>query len=358
MLGLLALWLGLLAGGYVGGRYYGKYSLRRTDAEDRSRGTYRLLAVVGLVALLVLAFGGLVDATERALAAVHPALAGGVAAPLSWLPTAGGTIAAVLVAYLGVFPFARERRDLEISAVTAVGRLAKYLGAITLFVVVALAPFTALVAASDPSPLWIPLLFVVLAVGCYGWLQYSVRLSQTITAPTPDQRRRLEAAADRAELAATIAGVIPGRETEVAGIYVDGPFWNRRAYATDYAFEILDDEGLTALCARASAADERWLLERRALVVAVLFGLFLTLTVWVSLAVGLVGLAVAGPLLARTLQRAEFAADRRAARAVGTEALASAIEAGTDLADDRSRLHERLAARPSTSRRLERLRDA
>ncbi|AGB30408.1 HtpX protease-like protein [Natrinema pellirubrum DSM 15624] len=358
MLGLLALWFGLLAGGYVGGRYYGKYSLRRTDAEDRSRGTYRLLAVVGLVALLVLAFGGLVDATERALAAVHPALAGGVAAPLSWLPTAGGTIAAVLVAYLGIFPFARERRDLEISAGTAVGRLAKYLGAITLFVVVALAPFTALVAASDPSPLWIPLLFAVLAVGCYAWLQYSVRLSQTITAPTPDQRRRLEAAADRAELAATIAGVIPGRETEVAGIYLDGPFWNRRTYATDYAFGVLDDEELTALCARASAADERWLLERRALVVAVLFGLFLTLAVWLSMAIALVALAVTGPLLARALQRAEFAADRDAARAVGADALERALEAGTDLADNRNRLHERLAARPSTSRRLERLRDA
>ncbi|OAQ51597.1 hypothetical protein HTG_16195 [Natrinema mahii] len=358
MLGLLALWLGLLAVGYGSGRLYGRYSLRRADEDDRSRGTYRLLAVVGLVTLLALAFAGLVDATERAIAAVHPALAVGVAAPLSWLPTAGGTIAAVLVAYLGVFPFARERRDLEISARTAVGRLAKYLGAITLFVVVALAPFTALVAASDPSPLLIPLLFAALTVGCYAWLQYSVRLSQTITAPTPDQRRRLEAAADRADLSAAIGGVMPGRETETAGCYLDGPFWNRRAYVTDYALDALDDEALTALCARATAADDRRLLERRALVVAVLFGLFLTLTVWASLAVGLVGLAVAGPLLGRTLQRAAFAADRRAARAVGTDALASAIEAGTDPTDGRSRVHERLAPRPSTSRRLERLRDA
>lgn len=358
MIAAIVLWLGLLVGGYVGGRLYGRYSLRRAGGDGRSRGTYRLLTVVGVATLLGLAFAGLVDATERALASVHPALTGGLAAPLSWLPTAAGTIAAVLVAYLGVFPSARKRRDVEIDAVTAVGRLAKYLAAIALFVVGALAPFTALIAADDPSPLLIPLLFAVLALGSYAWLQYSVRLSQTVTEPTAEQRRRLEAAADRAELDATVAGVIPGRETEVVGLYLDGPCWNRRAYATDYAVEVLDDEELTALCARAGAADERWLLERRALVVAVLFGLFLTLTVWTSIVVALVALAVAGPLLTRALQRAEFAADRRAARAVGTEGLASAIAAGTDLTDGRNRLHERLAARPSTDRRLERLRDA
>lgn len=355
MIAAAVLWLALLVGGYVSGRFYGRYSLRRAG-DGRSRGTYRLLTVVGFSTLLGLAFAGLVDATERALASVHPALTGGLAAPLSWLPTAAGTIAAVLVAYLGVFPYARERRDLEIDAVTAIGRLAKYLATIALFVVGALAPFTALIAVDDPSPGLIPLLFAVLAVGCYAWLQYSVRLSQTVAEPTPEQRRRLEAAADRAELDATIAGVIPGRETEVVGLYLDGPCWNRRAYATDFAVEVLGDEELTALCARAGAADERRLLERRALVAAGLFGLFLTLTVWTSIAVALVALAVAGPLLARELQRAEFAADRRAAQAVGADALASAIEAGTDLADGRNRLHERLAARPSASRRLERLR--
>ncbi len=356
MITAAALWLGLLVGGYVSGRCYGRYSLRRAGGDGRSRGTYRLLTVVGFATLLGLAFTGLVDATERALASVHPALTGGLAAPLSWLPTAAGTIAAVLVAYLGVFPYARKRRDVEIDAATAVGRLAKYLAAIALFVMGALAPFTALIAASDPSPLLIPLLFAVLVVGCYGWLQYSVRLSQTVAEPTPDQRRRLEAAADRAELDATVAGVIPGRETEVVGLYLDGPLWNRRAHATDYAVEVLDDEALAALCARAGAADELALPERRALVAAGLFGLLPTLTVWASFVVALVALVVVGPLLARALQRAEFTADRRAARAVGADALASAIEAGTDLADGRSRLHERLAARPSASRRLERLR--
>lgn len=357
MITVTVLWLGLLVGGYVSGRFYGRYSLRRAGGDGRSRGTYRLLTVVGFTTLFGLVFAGLVDATERVLASVYPTLTGGLAAPLSWLPTAAGTIAAVLVAYLGVFPYARERRDLEISAVTAVVRLAKYLAAIALFVAGALAPFTALFAASDPSPLLIPLLFAVLVVGAYAWLQYSVRLSQTVTEPTPDQRRRLEAAVDRAELDATIGGVIPGRETEVVGLYLDGPFWNRRAYATDYSFEVLDDEALTALCARAGAADDSRILERRSLVAAGLFGLFLTLTVWASIVVALLGLAVAGPLLTRALQRAEFAADRRAARAVGADALASATEAGTDLADGRSRLHERLAARPSTGRRLERLRN-
>ncbi|QRV13771.1 peptidase [Haloterrigena salifodinae] len=357
MIAVTAFWVCLLAAGYVGGRCYGWYSLRRACDDGRSRGTYRLLAVVGLAAVIGLAFGGLVAATERALASVHPALASGLAAPLAWLPTAAGAIIAVLVAYLGVFPYARERRDLEINATTAVGQLAKYLATIALFVVGALVPFTALVAASDPRPSLIPLLFLVLVLGSYAWLQHSVRLSQTVTEPTPDQRRRLEVAADRADLSAAIVGVIPGRETEIAGLYLDGPFWNRRAYATDYALEVLGDDELAALSARASAADDRRLLERRAVVTAVLFGLFLTLTVWLSFLGAIVALAVAGPLLLRTLQRAEFAADRRAVEAVGADALARAIEAGADTTDDRTRLHERLAAKPSRARRLEQLRE-
>lgn len=359
MIGATALWLGLLGAGYVGGRLYGRYTLRRAgDGDGRSRGTYRLLTVVGFATVVVLTVAGLTEATERALSSVHPALGSGLAAPLVWLPTAVGTIVAVLVAYLGVFPYARKRRDLEISAATAVARLAKYLTAIAILVVGVLAPFTALVGASDPSPLLIPVVFVVLVGGVYAWLQYGVRLSQSVAEPTPDQRRRLEGAADRAGLTAAIGGVIPGSETEVADVYLDGPLWNRRAYVTDYALEALDDEALTALCARAAAADGRWLLERRALGAGVLFGLFLTLTVWTSLAVALVGLAIAGPLLARYLQRHEFAADRRAARAVGADALASALETGADLSDDRGRLQEWLAAGPSRARRLERLRSA
>lgn len=358
MTAVTALWLGLLGAGYVGGRLYGRYSLRRASDDGRSRGTYRLLAVVGIVTLLVLAFAGLVGTTERALASVHPVLAGGVAAPLVWLPTAAGTIVAVLVTYLGVFPYARASRDLEIGAATAVGRLAKYLVAITVFALGAVAPFAALLAPSDPDPWLLPPLLAVLLVGVYVWLQHSVRLSQTITEPTPDQRRRLEAAADRADLSAAIAGVIPGHETGVAGLYLDGPFWNRRVYATDYGLESLGDDELTALCARAGAADELRILERRALVTAALFGLLLTVTVWASMGIALVAIAVATPLLLGVLQRSEFAADRRAARAVGADALASAIDTGTGLSDDRNRLHERLAARPSRARRLERLRDA
>ncbi|WP_254762058.1 peptidase [Natrinema marinum] len=358
MIAATVLWFGLLGMGYVGGRLYGRYTLRRAgDGDGRSRGTYRLLTVVGLVAVAVLTFTGLTDATERALSSVHPALEGGLATPLVWLPTALGTIVAVLVAYLGVFPYARKRRGLEISARTAVARLARYLTAVAILVVGALAMFTALVTASDPSPLLIPLLFVVLTGGVYAWIQYGVRLSQSVTEPTREQRRRLEDAAERTGLTATIGGVIPGRETEVADLYLDGPFWNRRVYATDYALDALDDEEVTALCARSNAADGLWLLERRALVAGVVFGLLLSLTVWTSITVAVAGLAVAGPLLARFLQRSEFAADRRATRAVDADTLASALEAGSDLSDDRGRLHELLAARPSRARRLERLRN-
>ncbi|ELY68528.1 M48 family metalloprotease [Natrinema versiforme] len=359
MIGMLARWLGLLVVGYITGRLYGLFAIRRRETDDPgSRGTYRFLTVVGISALLVLVFSGLIDATETSLSSVHPILSSGLATPLAWAPTAAGTIVTVLVAYLGVFPSARERRGIEISAPTAVARLGKYLVAIAIFCLGMLAPFTALLGTSDPSPLLIPVVFAVLVIGVYAWLQYSIRLTQDISDPTAEQRRRLEAAADRAELPATVAGVFSGRETETAGLYLDGPFWNRQLYATDYAFDVLDDEELAALCARERAADDLRLLERRALVVAALFGLFVTLTVWLSILVALVGLAVSWPLLVWHLQRCEFAADRRGARELGARPLASAYEAQPGLTDSRSRLHERLAATPSTARRLERLRQS
>ncbi|MDF9744732.1 peptidase [Natrinema salsiterrestre] len=358
MIATVAFWLALLVAGHVAGRLYGAYTVRRHgDDGHQSRGTYRLLGIVGCTAIVGLTLSGLVETTEATLSTLHPALSGGLAAPLAWIPTGAGTIVAVLVAYLGVFPYARERRDLEISAATAVGRLAKYLLAIAVLCLGTLAPLVVLLRLPDPSPFLIPILFAVLAVGVSVWIQYNVRLSQRLSEPTGEQRRRLEAAADRANLTATVAGVFPGRETETAGLYVDGPFWNRRAYATDYAVDVLTDDELTALCARLQAAGERRLPERQALILALLFGSFLTATVWLSLWLALAVLVVCWPLCARYLRRYEFAADRRAARSVGVDELAGAYEATDDLADDRGRFHERFAASPSTARRLERLRE-
>ncbi|MBZ6495775.1 peptidase [Natrinema longum] len=358
MIAAVAFWLGLLVVGHLAGRLYGSYTMGRSHGDDhRSRGTYRLLSLVGLTAVVGLTLAGLVDATETALSSIHPALAGRLAAPLAWVPTAIGTIVAVLVTYLGVFPYARERRGLEISAATAVGRLAKYLVAMAVLCLGTIAPLIVLFRLSDPSPFLIPILFAALLVWVYVWSQYSVQLSQKLVEPTADQRRRLEAAADRADLTAPLAGVVPGEETETADLYLGGSFRNRRLYATDHAFDALDDGELTALCTRANAADDLRLLERRALVVSLLFGVVLTLTVWRSMLVALLALAIVWPLLSWHLQRCEFAADRRAAQSVGADDLASAYEATADLADDRGRLHERLASRPSTARRLERLRD-
>ncbi|MFB1063862.1 peptidase [Natrinema sp. H-ect4] len=358
MIAVAALWLGLLGAGYAGARLYGWYTLRRRPDGRRSLGMYRLLAVVGFGTGIVLALSGLLEATENTLSSVHPALGDGTGATLAWLPVLGGAIVATLVAYLGVFPYARERRDLEISAATAVGRLAKYLVAITMLCLGALVPLVALVSASDPSPLLIPLSFVVLIAVVYAWLQYGICLSQTVTETTAEQRQRLENAADRAGLTATIGGVIPAREAEIARPFLDGPFWNRRVYATDYALDALDDEALIALCARADASDELWLLERRSLVLAFLFGLVVTLTVWTSLLIMVGSVAITAPLLLRYYRRFEFAADRRAARSAGAAPFASAIEIGSDLSDDRGRLSELLASQPSRSRRLERLRDS
>ncbi|QCW03212.1 peptidase [Natrinema pallidum] len=353
----VAFWVGLLVVGHVAGRLYGSYTIRRGGDDDhRSRGTYRLLSFVGLTAVVGLTLSGLVDATETTLSSLHPALAGGLAAPLAWVPTGIGTIVAVLVTYLGVFPYARERRDLEISAATAVARLAKYLVAIAVLCLGLIAPLIVLLRLSTPSPLLIPILFAGLLFWVFVWTQYSVQLSQEISEPTADQRRRLEAAADRVDTPIPLAGVIPGEETETAGLYLGGSFRNRRLYATDYTFDALDDDELTALCARAAAADELRLLERRALVVSLLAGLFLTLTIWRSMLVALPVLAIAWPLLSWYLQRCAFAADRRAAQSVGADDLASAYEAIADPAGERGRLHERLASRPSTARRLERLR--
>ncbi|WP_049901655.1 peptidase [Natrinema sp. J7-1] len=352
-----AFWFGLLVVGHAAGRLYGSYTVRRGGDDDRrSRGTYRLLSLIGLTAVVGLTLSGLVGATETALSSLHPALAGGLAAPLAWVPTGIGAIIAVLVTYLGVFPYARERRGLEIAAATAVGRLAKYLVAIAVLCLGLIAPVIVLVRLSDPSPVLIPLLFAVLLFWIAVWTQYSVQLSQEIVEPTTDQRRRLEAAADRADTTIPLAGVIPGEETETAGLYLGGSFRNRRGYATDYTFDALDNDELTALCARVTAADDLRLPERRALVVSLLLGLFLTLTIWRSMTVALLALAIVWPLLSWYLQRCAFAADRRAARAVGADDLASAYEATEDLADDRGRLHERLTPRPSTARRLERLR--
>ncbi|WP_254525265.1 peptidase [Natrinema caseinilyticum] len=338
------------------GRLYGVYSLRRDgDTEHRSRGTYRVLFLVGIGAGIALTRSGLLETTEATLSAVYPTLA--AVTPLVWTPVFAGSIVVVLATYLGIFPYARTRRGLEISAATAVARLAKYLLALTLFVLGVFGLASVLLSASDPHPVLIPVVFVVLTIGVYSWSQYRIRLTQAISEPTDDHRQRLATAADRASLTATIEGVFPGRETEVAGLYLDGPFWNRRVYATDHAFDVLDDDELTALCARLSAADEAKILERQALTVSVAFGLFVTLSVWVSFLLALAGVVLAWLLLTRHLQRVEFAADRRAARAAEADSLTSAYETGQNLSDDRSRVHERLASTPSRARRLERLRE-
>ena len=357
MTATLTLWVGLLVASYGAGRVYGWYTLRRGGTDDRrSRGTYRLLAVVGITTLLALAFSGAIDATETALSSLHPAVVGSLVTPLAWTPTAVGTIIAVLVAYLGVFPSVRKRRDLEIDATTAVARLGKYLVALTVVCLIGMAPLAALLGAPEPSPWVLLVVFVALGTGIYAWSLYRIRLSQTVSELTAEQRRRLEDAAERAELTATSNGVLPGEETETARLYLDGPPWDRLLYATDHALEVCDDEELTALCARLAATDERWLPERRALVVALLLGLFVALSVWLSTLVALAGLLITWPLLTWHLQRCAFAADQHAARTVGVDALVSVYESSPGVTDDRSRLHERLAASPSTARRLERLR--
>lgn len=355
MIVVAGIWLGLLVVGYVGGRLYGRYTLRRDGGDGRARGTYRLLATVGLGTGLVLAFSGLLETIQGALSAVHPALSGGLMTTVSWLPVFGGAIIVMIVTYLGIFPYARERRGLDISATVATARLARYLSAFAIVGLAVIALNETLLSASDPDPQLIPLLWVLLGSGTYVWSQYSIRLTQTILEPTAEQRRRLEDAADRADLSATIGGVLSGHETEVAALFLDGPFWNRRAYATDYALDTLDEEALTALCARTKAADERRLLERKALVASALFGVFVTLYVWSSFLLAVVALCVAWPLCSRYLQRCVFAADRHAARTVEAETLASALEAGTNISDSRSWLHERLSSTPSRARRLERL---
>ncbi len=337
-------------------RLYGWYTARGdTDPDRASVGTYRHLVAVGFLTFVgTVIVGDFPARTEAVLESVDPALAGGVAMPLAWIPALGTVFVVVIVSYLGVFPYARQRADTEISATRATWRLARFLLALFAIAVVV----TAVTGLLFETPFWVagPVAGTLFIVLFYVWGQFSTRLVNDVSEPTEKQRRRLEEALESTGIDAPIAGVLPGVESRTAAVYLQGPFWNRRLYVTDYALETCSDAALEARCAREAGSHELRMRELKAITAGVLLA-----SVVVGLSVfGLLGLVGAlGCLLVFTwwLRRRTLAADRAAAGRTETAPLLETYETDHDsTAGEGGRLRSLVSLTPPLERRLEAVR--
>ncbi|WP_338726771.1 hypothetical protein [Haladaptatus sp. DJG-WS-42] len=230
---------------------------------------------------------------------------------LGWVVGGLCGVVAVLTAYRGMFPYLLRARDLDMSATTALLRLARYVGGIYLLLVVSLVPVIYL------SGVAIPLVTVAFIGAIYA---VSPRLSLLISETrdlTPAKRDRLDRLCEDVSLDVTDVHVLPGEENKWAGATVSGPPGRRQLFVTDYLLDTYDDDGARALLAAAAGQTAVWYREYRIATVLLFAGWVWTVVFAPIPATGrqvLAGLVVVCLLLwlgARLVYRADRVAGER-----------------------------------------------
>lgn len=176
---------------------------------------------------------------------------------LGWLGGGACGFLAVLAAYRSAFPYLLRARDLDMSASTALWRLTRYIGGLSLLLALLLVPAIYLSGVAIPL-VTVAFIGVVYAVGP----RLSLLFNETSNL-TQEERDRLDRLCEEVGLDVTDAHVFPGEENKWAGATVSGPPGRRELFVTDYLLDHYDDDGVRAMLATAAGQTAVWYREFR-----------------------------------------------------------------------------------------------
>ncbi|MFC4450836.1 hypothetical protein [Halorussus aquaticus] len=324
------------------------------------------LSLTGLVALFALVIADALDLTESALRALSPALAdSAVGAVLTWVPTLLGITAAVVAGYLGAFPSVREIRGLDVSAASAAGSVAKFLGLGFALVVVAVGTLNLLPAEAVSAVLPVLGFLTLVAVVLSALQPRILGLLNDRREPTDEERDRIARLCETAGVSPHRVGVLELDPNSVATVVFAGFPGRRHLLVTDDLLADLDDDAAAAVVASKAGRAKRYYREAKFAVVLVVFGPIIALATGElqratdlgvgPLALAILVLAVALPWFGRRLV---FAADDYAVERVGAETYVETLETLADeyqVSYESGRLRSLVLMRPSLGQRLDRL---
>lgn len=322
-----------------------------------------LTAIVTLFVALVFDAPG---TTEAAIRAVSPLLADSpVGVVLAWVPTFVAITVAVVSGYLGAFPYVREIRDVDVSAVDAAKRLTRF---VTVFFVLFVPMMGAIIYAPDDllsGTLPAMGFLVVLSVVMLALQPTLVSVSRSVREPTEEERARLDRLAEEAGLSHHGTTIIEMDGDRMATVVLLGLPTRRHLFATDHLLEQFDDEVVAGVLASKTGRANHYyrefklvsLLAVSGFVIAIVTGELQSATGLDSLA--LLALTVLVVLLLFWLgRRFLFAADEYAAERVGAKSFADTLQTIADeqqVAYDRGRIVGLFKMAPSVGTRLDRL---
>jgi len=323
-------------------------------------GKYRLLYAGVLLPFALLSYGVLaLLGLGSAVVAATPVAAGSVGGTL--LSDFVGVLAAGVVGLGAYAPTVRgvcAVRDIDLSTVRSVGRMARFVVGVSAVVTVVLAPLR--LSPAGTTPLAVVGVFAVLLVVTLvasPWLLAALR--STVEPDTPT-RERLAALRERAGLDVRDTLVFDTDAEETAGVYVRGPPGYRRLFVTTTFLDRFDDETATALLAIQAGELRTHLLAKRIVTVVLAAFPLVAAVSGGSKRWGLLGAAflvlVVGFWLSR---RGVRAADDAAAERLNPGAVADALEryaAVHAMEPTRRRLPNPLSVTVPLGDRLDRLR--
>ncbi|WP_396611000.1 peptidase [Haloferax sp. S1W] len=273
---------------------------------------------------------------------------------LGWSGIAVGAALVATVSYMGAFPVARRVRDVDMGAFTAAVKMFRYhvvIAAMILSVVVVYRIDLRYGVSSGAATV------AVFTLAAYLFSTPLVGLSQTTMEPDADTRSRLDRLTSRVGLSVSQTRLLEGYGHR-SDHFVRGPVGRKTLFVTDSLLEKYDDDVVGALLATEAEQSARFTRELHLLSVAVFGGLALSglapeNSFFVYLGIGLVALVLG----AQVSQRLTIRADDAAAKQVGCDTLADALEATADEVDQR---HSGSFLSPtlSSEARIERLRNA
>ena len=320
-------------------------------------GKYRLLYLGVLVPFALLSYGvlALLEFGSAVAATV------GTTGPLgSLVADATGLLGAGVVwlaAYAPTIRGVRAVRDIDLSTTTAVARMARYVGGVSVAVAVVVLPLR---VGSGVSPLGLVAVVAVLllvGVGASPWIVAALR---STTTPSESARDRLSTLRDCAGLDVRDTLVLDTDDEETAAAYVRGPPGYRRLFVTTTFLDRFADETAAALLAvQAGRVRARLLVRRAGSATLAAIPLVAAVAGWGPrwpLLGGAVGVVLVGFWLAR---RGVRTADDLAAETVGGDAVADAFERYAEvhaLEPTRRRMPNPLSVNVPLGDRIDRLR--
>ena len=260
-----------------------------------------------------------------------------------------------VAAYAPTVPGIRSVRDIELSTGRAVIRMGRYVLGITVLVTVVVAPLEA-----GLSSVALLALVAAFGVGVQIIAPWFIPLVRSVDDPDDQTAEALDRLRERAGLTVRDVRILDTEQEGTANVTVRGAPGYRRLFVTSTFLDMFDDETATALFAVQAGRQDARVLAR------VISGLLIALVpVFVALAdIGplwpLVGVSLG--LVALSLwitRRGVRVADDHAAKHVGPDAVADALERYADVHDmepPRRRLANPFSKSPPLGNRIDRLR--